>query len=51
MILVTGAGQRAGRSVVRALSGAGQRVRAFDIAREVEQLDDAGAVEIIVGDL
>jgi uncharacterized protein YbjT (DUF2867 family) len=51
MILVTAANGRTGRSVVRALARAGHRVRAFDIATDVEQLIDADAVEAIVGDL
>ena len=51
MILVTAANGRTGRSVVRALSRAGHRVRAFDIATDVERLIDAGAAEALVGDL
>jgi uncharacterized protein YbjT (DUF2867 family) len=51
MILVTAANGRTGRSVIRAVQGAGHSVRAFDIAADVEQLADAGAVEVIVGDL
>ncbi|MGD0167994.1 MAG: NmrA family NAD(P)-binding protein [Gaiellaceae bacterium] len=51
MILVTAANGRTGRSVVRALVRAGQRVRAFDIAVGVEQLVDEGAAEALVGDM
>ena len=51
MILVTAANGRTGRSVVRALARAGHRVRAFDVATDVEQLVDEGAAEALVGDL
>ena len=51
MILVTAANGRTGRSVVRALVRGGRRVRAFDIATDVEQLVDEGAAEAIVGNL
>jgi uncharacterized protein YbjT (DUF2867 family) len=51
VILVTAANGRTGRSVVRALVRAGHRVRAFDIATDVEQLVDEGAAEAFVGDL
>jgi uncharacterized protein YbjT (DUF2867 family) len=51
VILVTAANGRTGRSVVRALVLAGQRVRAFDIDGDVEQLADEGATEALVGDL
>ncbi len=51
MILVTAANGRTGRSVVRALVHAGHSVRALDIATDVEQLVDLGAVHAIVGDL
>ena len=51
MILVTAADGRTGRSVVRALVRGGRRVRAFDIATDVEQLVDEGAAEAIVGNL
>ena len=51
MILVTAANGRTGRSVIRALQDAGHRVRAFDIAEEVEQLGDPGTIEVLVGDL
>ena len=48
---MTAADGRTGRSVVRALVRAGRRVRAFDIATDVEQLVDEGATEAVVGDL
>ena len=51
MILVTAANGRTGRSVVRALVRAGQRVRAFDLVAAVEQLVDEGATEALVGDM
>ena len=51
MILVTAANGRTGRSVVRALARAGHRVRAFDVATDVEQLVGEGAAEALVGDL
>jgi uncharacterized protein YbjT (DUF2867 family) len=51
MILVTAANGRTGRSVVRALAHAGHSVRALDIATDVEQLVDLGAVHAVVGDL
>jgi len=51
VILVTAANGRTGRSVVRALVRGGRRVRAFDIATDVEQLVDEGAAEAIVGNL
>jgi len=51
MILVTAANGRTGRRVVQALALNGHRVRAFDIATDVEQLLDQGAAEALVGDL
>jgi uncharacterized protein YbjT (DUF2867 family) len=51
MILVTAANGRTGRSVIRALTRDGQRVRAFDRADDVEQLRDEDAVEVFVGDM
>jgi uncharacterized protein YbjT (DUF2867 family) len=51
MILVTAANGRTGRSLVRALAGAGHTVRAFDVAADVEQLLDIGAAHALVGDM
>jgi uncharacterized protein YbjT (DUF2867 family) len=51
MILVMAANGRTGRSVIRALTRDGQRVRAFDRADDVEQLRDEDAVEVFVGDM
>jgi uncharacterized protein YbjT (DUF2867 family) len=51
VILVTSANGRTGRSVVSSLARSAQRVRAFDIAPEVEHLLDDGATETVVGDL
>jgi uncharacterized protein YbjT (DUF2867 family) len=51
VILVTAANGRTGRSVVRALTRAGQRVRAFDIDASVEELAGEGAAETVVGDM
>ncbi len=51
MILVTAANGRTGRSVVRALTIGGHRVRAMDVAAGVERLLDEGAAEAVVGDL
>ena len=51
MILVTAAGGRTGRSVVPALSGTGEPVRAFDIAPAVTELAGDFGVEAAVGDM
>jgi uncharacterized protein YbjT (DUF2867 family) len=51
MILVTAANGRTGRSVVVALARRGHNVRAFDIARDLEELRDLGAAQVIVGDM
>ncbi|MGD0833838.1 MAG: NmrA family NAD(P)-binding protein [Candidatus Dormibacteria bacterium] len=51
MILVTAANGRTGRSVIRALSRAGHRVRAFDVDPQVESLVGGGAAEAVCGDM
>ena len=51
MILVTGAKGLTGRAVVHQLAGAGERVRAFDVAPEVKELEELDGVDAFVGDL
>ena len=51
MILVTGANGLTGRAVVHELAAAGERVRAFDIAPEVTELETLDGVEAFIGDL
>ena len=52
MILVTGAGGKTGKAVVRALAARGAQVRAFARRAEHEPvLRQRGAVEVIAGDL
>jgi len=51
VILVTAAGGRTGRSVVPALSGTGEPVRAFDIVPAVTELAGDAGVEAAVGDM
>ncbi|GAA3290295.1 SDR family oxidoreductase [Streptomyces cinereospinus] len=51
MILVTAAGGRTGRSLVKALARLGKPVRAVDIAPSVTALRDHGADEALVADL
>ncbi len=52
MILVTGAGGKTGRAVIKALAARGETVRA--LVRQAAQADEAigiGAVEVLVGDM
>ena len=51
MILVTGAKGLTGRAVVHELVAAGQRVRAFDVAPEVMELEELEGVDAFLGDL
>lgn len=52
MILVTGSGGKTGQAVVRALSGAGESVRALVRRPEqAAQLDRLGATDVVGGDL
>jgi uncharacterized protein YbjT (DUF2867 family) len=51
MILVTEANGQTGRAVVDELVAAGERVRAFDLAPEIKDLERPGQVEGFVGDL
>ncbi len=51
MILITAASGRTGRSVAGALARAGLQVRALDIAPEVQELLELGAVQAITGDM
>ncbi len=52
MILVTGAGGKTGRAVVRALAARGQPIRALvRRAQDAPALREAGASEVVAGDL
>jgi uncharacterized protein YbjT (DUF2867 family) len=51
VILVTGAKGLSGRAVVHQLAAAGERVRAFDLAPDVTELEELHGVDAFVGDL